>query len=65
MDKKNLLVNLKSLGPQYGCKNGFLFLLPAKYEETLKQSKNLSIFTMKYEVSKASVEFYCFGDQVT
>ena len=50
---KNLTVNLKSLGLQYGCKNGFLLLLPAKCEETLKQSKTLSIFAMKYVVSKA------------
>jgi len=34
---------------------GFLFL-PGKYGEMLKQSKSLSIFAMKYEVSKPSLE---------
>ena len=58
---KNLTVNLKSLGPRYGCKNGFLLRLPAKYEETLKQSKNLSIFAMKYDVSKAFPLLICIA----
>ena len=58
---KNLTVNLKSLGPRYGCKNGFLLRLPAKYEETLKQSKNLSIFAMKYDVSKAYPLLICIA----
>ena len=58
---KNLTVNLKSLGPRYGCKNGFLLLLPAKYEETLKQSKNLSIFAMKYDVSNAFPLLICIA----
>jgi len=58
---KNLIVNLKSLGPRYGCKNGFLLLLPAKYEEKLKQSKNLSIFAMKCDVSKAFPQLICIA----
>ena len=57
----NLTVNLKSLGPRYGCRNGFLLLLPAEYEDTLKQSKNLSNFAMKYEVSQPSPPLSCIA----
>ena len=56
---ENLTVNLKSLGPRYNCKNSFLLLLPTKFEEMLKQSKNLSIFAMKDDVSKAFPLLIC------
>ena len=42
-----------SLAERYGCKNGLRFFFPAVNDETLKQSKNLSIFAIKYAVSKA------------
>jgi len=57
----NLTVSQKSLGQRYGCKYGFLFLLPAKYEDSLKQSKNLSNFAMKYAVSKPLLPLSCIA----
>jgi len=46
--------SLKSSAPRYGCWKGFRFFFPATNEETLKQSKNLSIFSMNHAVSSAS-----------
>lgn len=46
--------SLKSSAPRYGCWKGFRFLFPTSNEDTLKQSKNLSIFSINQAVSIAS-----------
>ena len=45
---------LKSLGLLNGSQNGFLLCFPSVNDDTFKVSKNLSILSMKYAVSKES-----------